>query len=115
MEIIEMILQGLLGLAFLFAGSGKLFGLQTHKESFENWRLPQWFRVVTGLVEAVAAIFLIIGYWIQEIILYGALIIIAVGIGGVFTHLRAKDSAKDIVPITVLGLLGLVLILLILL
>ncbi|WP_419886768.1 DoxX family membrane protein [Paenibacillus sp. B-A-8] len=34
-----------------------------HIEAFKQWRLPQWFRVVTGIIELGAAILLIIGFW----------------------------------------------------
>lgn len=114
MEIVIWILQGLLGLAFLTAGAGKAFGSKTHKEAFTHWQLPQWFRVVTGIVELAIAVLLIVGFWKSEWILYGAYLIVAVGIGGIFTHVRVKDVAKDTLPITVLGILGLILLFLVL-
>lgn len=61
-DILIWILQGLLGLAFLVAGLGKTFGSAMHKEAFDKWRLPQWFRVVTGFVEIAAAALLLAGY-----------------------------------------------------
>ena len=33
-----------------------------HVENFKQWGLPQWFRVVTGIVELVGPIALIIGF-----------------------------------------------------
>lgn len=114
MTIFIWVLQGLLGAMFVMAGLGKISGSKMHKEGFENWRLPQWFRVVTGVVELMAAIFLIVGFWKEEFVLYGAVIIVAVGIGGVLTHMRIKDSMKKMMPIGLLGILGLVLTLLVL-
>ena len=109
MDILVWSLQGLLAAAFLMAGLGKVMGSQMHIEGFTKWRLPQWFRIVTGLVEVVAAALLIIGYWQEDLILYGALLIVATGIGGTLTHIRIKDSIKNVMPILILGILGVIL------
>lgn len=36
-------------------------------------RLPQWFRVVTGLVELIGGALLIIGYWQKDFVMAGVL------------------------------------------
>lgn len=103
------LLQVFLALAFLMAGVGKLLGLKMHVDGFRKWRLPQWFRMFTGLVETIASALLIVGFWNESFILYGAIMLVFVGIGGVLTHIRIKDSFKDMLPILVLGLLSLLL------
>jgi putative oxidoreductase len=110
MVILTWIIQGLLGLAFLMAGLGKITGSKMHIEGFEHWRLPQWFRVVTGIVESVAAVLLIGGFWMDDLALYGAIILAATGVGGVITHLRVKDGLKEMMPIFVLGFLAIILV-----
>ena len=110
MEIFAWALQGLLAAVFLIAGLGKLFGFEMHKKSFEHWRLPQWFRVLTGLLETVAAVLLIVGYWHTVSLLAGAWLLVAIGFGGVITHVRVKDSFKDTLMITVLGILAIILV-----
>ncbi|WP_075618811.1 DoxX family protein [Paenisporosarcina indica] len=110
MEWLTWILQGLLGLAFIMAGLGKVTGSKMHVEGFEHWRLPQWFRVVTGFLEIAAAGLLIAGFWVDHLALYGAVILSAVGIGGVLTHVRVKDGLKESFPIFVLGVLAIVLV-----
>lgn len=109
MDILIWILQGLLGAAFLMAGLGKIVGSKMHKEGFAKWRLPQWFRVVTGIIELVAAVLLIVGFWQKDLVLYGALMVVVIGLGGTLTHVRIKDPMKDTMPIIVLGVLGLIL------
>ena len=109
MEIFIWVLQGLLAAVFLFAGLGKLFGATMHKANFDKWQLPQWFRTVTGIVETVASIFLILGYWNEVYTAYGTMILIIVGMGGVFTHIRIKDSMAETFPITLLGILSIIL------
>lgn len=103
------VLQGILAAVFLIAGAGKVSGAKMHKDNFKKWRLPQRFRVVTGSIELLAAVLLILGFWLADLVLIGALMIVAIGIGGVMTHMRVKDSSEKVMPIGVLGLLGLIL------
>ncbi|MFJ7828381.1 DoxX family protein [Psychrobacillus sp. NPDC096623] len=114
MTILAWFLQGLLGLMFIMAGLGKIMGSKMHIEGFTKWGLPQWFRVVTGGIELGAAILLIVGFWNATSALIGAAILVAVGIGGVITHIRIKDSMKDTAMILVLGVLALVLLIILL-
>ena len=109
MEIAVMVLKGMLAFIFIAAGSGKLLGLKMHRENFERWRLPQWFRVVTGVVELVAAALLIIGFWQNDYAAAGALLLGITGIGGVLTHVRVKDGFKETLPIAVFGISAFVL------
>ena len=109
MEIFIWALQGFLAAVFLFAGLGKLFGAAMHKANFDKWQLPHWFRIVTGIVETVASIFLILGYWNEVYIAYGTMILILVGMGGIFTHIRIKDSMAATFPITLLSILAIIL------
>ena len=114
MTILAWILQGLLALIFIMAGFGKITGSKMHIEGFKKWGYPQWFRVVTGVIELVAAVLLIVGFWNGTVAIIGAAILVAVGIGGVITHLRIKDTMKDTAMILVLGILALVLLIILL-
>ncbi|QFF99282.1 DoxX family protein [Psychrobacillus glaciei] len=114
MTILGWVLQGLLALMFIMAGSGKITGSKMHIEGFKKWGLPQWFRVVTGVIELGAAILLFVGFWNETAALIGAAILVVVSIGGVFTHLRIKDSMKDTMMILVLGVLALALLIILL-
>jgi len=110
MTILAWVLEGLLGLMFIMAGLGKITGSKMHVEGFNKWGYPQWFRVVTGVIELGAAILLIVGFWNGTAAIIGAAILVAVGIGGVITHVRIKDSLKDTAMIGVLGIFALVLL-----
>ena len=114
MTILAWILQGLLALMFVMAGLGKITGSKMHIEGFKKWGLPQWFRVVTGVIELGAAVLLIVGFWNGTAAIIGAAILVAVGIGGVITHIRIKDTMKDTAMIGVLGILALVLLIILL-
>jgi putative oxidoreductase len=109
MDIVIIVLQVLLILMFLMAGIGKLSGSKMHVENFKKWGYPQWFRTVTGLIELVAAILLVIGFWSSLWLSIGALILVVTAVGGVITHIRAKDSFKNTFLILLLGVLALIL------
>jgi putative oxidoreductase len=104
MDILAFVLQGVLALAFLMAGLGKITGSKMHVEGFKSWGLPQWFRIVTGIVEFVAAAALIIGYWEYSWAAVGALLLGVTAIGGTVVHVRANDSFKQTFPIVLLGI-----------
>ena len=106
MDIVAIVLQSLLALAFLMAGMGKISGSKMHVEGFKHWRLPQWFRVVTGIVEFVGAAALIVGYWEPSWMAAGALLLGVTAIGGILTHVRVKDSIKQTFPIILIGVLS---------
>ncbi|MFB3166942.1 DoxX family protein [Neobacillus sp. 179-C4.2 HS] len=108
MEVLTYVLQGILALMFLMAGFGKVTGSKMHVEAFTHWRLPQWFRVVTGLVELAGAVLLIVGYWVPASAMAGALLLAVTGIGGILTHVRVKDSFKDTAMILFLAILSFV-------
>ncbi|RFU69298.1 DoxX family protein [Bacillus sp. V59.32b] len=108
MVILTYILQGILVLLFLMAGYGKLSGSEMHVEGFKKWGYPQWFRIVTGIVELVGAVLLIVGYWAEASAITGALILGITGIGGILTHIKVKDSFKDTAMILLLTILAFV-------
>jgi uncharacterized membrane protein YphA (DoxX/SURF4 family) len=66
MLILSVILQSFLLVTMNFAGGSKLAGAKNFIEIFNSLKLPQWFRVVTGLVQLAGAAGLVIGYWHPE-------------------------------------------------
>ncbi|MDQ8738118.1 DoxX family protein [Paenibacillus sp. LHD-38] len=106
MNILSIVLQSILALMFLMAGIGKISGAKMHVEGFNKWRLPQWFRVVTGIVEFVGAAAMVIGFWEPSWAAAGALLLGVTSIGGIMTHVRVKDSFKDTFMIVLLGVLS---------
>jgi putative oxidoreductase len=109
MDILSIVLQSLLILAFFFAAAGKVMGTRMHVDNFNHWRLPQWFRIITGALENVGVAALIIGFWEPSWLAAGALLLSVISIGGILTHARAKDSFKQTSSIIFLGILAVVL------
>lgn len=89
----------LLALAFGAAGAAKLAGVSQMVQVFDAIGVGQWFRYVTGAVEVVGAVLLLVpaaGF-------FGGLLLSATMIGAVATHAVIGGSP---VPALVLGLLS---------
>lgn len=75
--------QSLVAALFLFAGIGKLAGMEMHVQLFAAIGIGQWFRYLTGAIEVVSAVLLFVPSFAR----FGALALTATMIGAVFTHL----------------------------
>jgi len=105
LNIALWVLQGLLAFFFAFAGVNKLLGLQ--QEMVDNFaRLgPLWFRYLVGVLELVGAIALVI----PRLSGLGALCLVGVMVGAIFTHLLFQPPmALALVPAVLGTLLGLI-------
>ena len=90
----------LLALAFGAAGVAKLAGAAQMVQVFDAIGFGQWFRYLTGTVEIVGTILLLVpaaGF-------YGAALLTATMVGGVATHLLLIGGNP--VPALVLGMLS---------
>ena len=77
------ILQILVAAAFLASGGSKLTGQPAMIVVFDQIGVGQWFRIVTGGIEVVAAVLLLV----PRLIPVGALVLVATMAGAVSTHL----------------------------
>jgi putative oxidoreductase len=81
---------------FLFAGGLKLTGAPEMVGLFNTIGIGQWFRYVTGSIEVVSAVALLLPAWAA----FGALVLVPTMVGAVFTHLFIVGGSA--VPATVL-------------
>jgi len=81
---------------FLFVGGLKLTGAPELVALFDAIGIGQWFRYVTGSIEVVSAVALLVPGWAA----FGALLLIPTMVGAVFTHLFIVGGSA--VPATVL-------------
>lgn len=112
MNIAAIVLQVLLGLAFLMSGFGKVSGQKMHVDNFVRYRHPQWLRVVTGLLQLVSVICIVIGFWTTSWAAVGGLLLTVIMLGAILTHIRIKDTMKNTFPAILLFILPLALLLL---
>ena len=94
------VLQGLAAFAFLAAGGSKLAGAPPMVEMFAKLGAGQWFRYLTGTLEVIGAIALLV----PRAAFYGAVLLATVMIGAIVTHLAVLGGS----PIPALVLLVIV-------
>jgi putative oxidoreductase len=102
MEQVTLVIQILISAVFVFVGFGKVSGNRTYQRAFIKWRLPYWLLLVTGFLEMIAGLLLLMGLLIQGLALYGLLLLFCICIGAIFTHMRVKDGIQEMLPIIVL-------------
>jgi putative oxidoreductase len=91
-------LQILSAAMFLFAGSLKLASAPPMVQTFAAIGLGQWFRYVTGAIEVVSAVLLLI----PAMAAYGAAALAVTMLGAIVTHLFIIGGSPAI-PIVLLG------------
>jgi putative oxidoreductase len=94
------VVQILVGLAFLAFGTMKLIGGQEFVAAFAKLGLGQWFRYVTGVLEILGGLMLLI----PSLCGVGALLLVCIMIGAITAHLtRLGGSPMGAVVFLVLN------------
>jgi putative oxidoreductase len=93
------VLKILFGLAFLAAGSAKIYGPPAMVAEFDAVGLGQWFRYFTGTLEIIGAIMLLA----PRTTSFGALLLAAICGGAFFAQLFALHG--DIIHAIVMGIM----------
>jgi uncharacterized membrane protein YphA (DoxX/SURF4 family) len=101
-----IVAQVVLGLLFVLIGSMTVAGMKTLVENFRHFGYPQWFRVVTGSLEALGGAGLLLGIWIPLLAGLASAGLALVMLGAVLTHVRVRDPLKKVAPAIVLGALA---------
>jgi putative oxidoreductase len=89
LNIVLWTLQVLVALAFVAAGSGKLLGSADMIALFDAVGIGQWFRYVTGSLEVLGALLLIV----PGKTALGAVLLACVMAGAVVAHLTVLHTA----------------------
>lgn len=93
-------LKGLLAAAFLSAGGAKIYGVPMMVENFEHIGFGQWFRYLTGALEVIGAITILI----PTIAAFGGVLLSCIMVGAIATHLLLIGGSA--VPAAVLLILS---------
>lgn len=83
------VLQILAAAAFLGAGGAKLAGVPQMVEVFQKVGVGQWFRYVTGTLEVLGAI----GLLIPRYTFYAAALLATVMVGAIISHLTVLGGS----------------------
>lgn len=106
MHIVSIVIQSWLLLWMLFQSISKLAGQKMQVELFDTIRLPQWFRVVTGVVQLVGCAALIAGYWYPGFAAWAGLFFGLMMIIAALTHIRVKEPFAKLAPAIVTFILS---------
>lgn len=77
------VLKGLLAAAFLSAGGAKIYGVPMMVENFEHIGFGQWFRYLTGILEVIGAIVVLM----PGLAAFGGVLLSCIMAGAIATHL----------------------------
>jgi putative oxidoreductase len=103
LHIVHWTLQVLLALAFVAAGSRKLLGTSDMIALFDAVGVGQWFRYVTGSLEVLGALLLIV----PGKTALGAVLLACVMAGAVVVHLTVLHTAAT-APLVLFALVALI-------
>jgi uncharacterized membrane protein YphA (DoxX/SURF4 family) len=110
MYIIFVVLQSFLLVSMTFGGASKLAGSKNFVEMFDSLKLPQWFRVVTGIVQLAGAAGLVIGYWDREVAALAGIWIGITMLVAFLSHFRVKHPVWQAIPAFMITLIAAVLV-----
>ena len=106
MSIPIILVQVVLGLLFLAIGSMTVAGRQMFVDNFRRFGYPQWFRVVTGSLEVLGGLGLLIGIWVPWLAALASAGLSLVMLGAILTHVRTRESWQKILLPAVIGALA---------
>jgi putative oxidoreductase len=103
MKTAKKILLWIIGIMFITTGMLKLTQMDAMSAKiFGTAHYPIWFFYVVAMFELVGGAFLLI----NRTRLYGAIMIIMIMMGAIFTHMMIKDSfLNDIAPAVIIAFL----------
>ena len=84
---------------FLLAGYSKLSGIPEMVAMFDAIGLGQWFRYLTGTIEVVSAVALLV----PSLAVFGALALIPTMVGAILTHLVVVGGSPVVPALLLIG------------
>ena len=108
MSIPIIVVQVVLGLLFVGIGSMTVAGRKMFVENFRRFGYPQWFRIVTGSLEVLGGLGLLIGIWLPWLAALASAGLTLVMLGAFLTEVRTREPLLKIVLPLVMGALAIV-------
>ena len=105
-NVVAWVLQIAAAAMFLMAGGSKLAGAEPMVDMFDAIGVGQWFRYVTGGIEVVSALLLLM----PSTAAIGAALLVFVMVGAIITHLTILHSSPAM-PIVLLVICAIVFVL----
>jgi putative oxidoreductase len=105
-EAVLWVITVFLAYVFLRQGYSKFFDDSGWARAFRLWHYPDWFRILIGVVEIGAVLLL----FVRRVALAGALMIVAVMLGGMATHIywgHPRQITSEVLPLVLATIVGL--------
>ncbi|MEE8600295.1 DoxX family protein [Euzebya tangerina] len=99
-------LGALLALAFGAAGTQKLIRDESSTKDMQNLGVSGGLQATIGSLELLAAVGLVVGYWIPGIAVAASSGLVLLTLGAISYHVRANDPPAAAAPAAVLGTLA---------
>ena len=109
MEVTIVVLQLLLVIVFSMTGIRKIAGVEMYQKALSKHE----HRITVGFIEMVAVICLLLGFYYETLVMYGALMLVVLAIGRVRTNLRVTQTFRELLPTIFFGVLALLLLFLV--
>jgi uncharacterized membrane protein YphA (DoxX/SURF4 family) len=75
------------------------------REEFLAYGLPVWFMYVVGALKITCAVMLLVGVWVEVLVLPAAIGLGVLMAGAISMHIKVKDPPKKALPATTVFLL----------
>ncbi|MFC5529827.1 DoxX family protein [Cohnella yongneupensis] len=98
MHILSIVIQSWLLFSMAFFSVSKLTGAKHQVDLFNSIKLPQGFRVITGIIQLIGSIGLIIGYWYPGIAAWTGVGICIMMLLACLSHIKVKHSFGTMFP-----------------
>lgn len=92
MYLFTLIIQGVIGTLFAFLSFLAFTGVKYTKEKMIHLRLPNYFRYVTGFVQLMGGLFMLIGILYTNVAVLGGVWITMIMLVGIALRIRAHES-----------------------
>lgn len=96
MSIAIIVVQVVLGLLFMVIGSMNVVGMKMFVENFRRFGYSQWFRIVTGSLEVLGGIGLLIGIWLPWLTVLASAGLTLVMLGAFLTEVRTSLAGQSL-------------------
>lgn len=112
MYILSLVFQSWLLFSMAFFGFSKIAGAKHQVELFDSIKLPQWFRVITGYIQIIGSIGLIVGYWYPGVAGWAGIGILVMMIVASLSHIKVKHPFAKMFPAILNVVIAIVVVLL---
>lgn len=106
MFLFILIIQIFIGTLFVFLSFLAFKGANYTKEKMIHLQLPNYFRYVTGFVQLMGGLFMLIGIWYTNAAALGGVWITMIMLVGIILRIRAHESILSTTPAIIIGILS---------